>query len=111
ARDPPAAPGAGRRALADRAFSRAAGAPLVLGNRVELLLDARENYPAWREAMAGAKRSIHLEMYIFRDDDAGRAFGDLLARKAREGVRVRVLYDWLGALGKARGRFWRRLRD
>src|SRR5262245_25517504 len=61
--------------------------------------------------MAAAKRSIHLEMYIFRDDDAGQAFGDLLARKAREGVRVRVLYDWFGALGKARGRFWRRLRD
>jgi len=109
--EPVAAPRDGLRALADRAFSRAAGAPLVLGNRVELLLDARENYPAWREAMAAAQRSIHLEMYIFRDDDAGQAFGDLLARKAHEGVRVRVLYDWFGALGKARARFWRRLRD
>ena len=105
------APRDGLRALADRAFSRAAGAPLVLGNRVELLLDARENYPAWRAALAAAKRSIHLEMYIFRDDDVGQAFGDLLARKAREGVRVRVLYDWLGALGKTRARFWRRLRE
>ena len=102
--------GGGLRGLADRAFSRAAGAPLVLGNRVELLLDARENYPAWRDAIAAAQHSVHLEMYIFRDDDAGQVFGDLLARKAREGVRVRVLYDWLGALGKARARFWRRLR-
>jgi cardiolipin synthase len=101
----------GLRGLADRAFSRAAGAPLVLGNRVELLLDARENYPAWREALAAARRTIHLEMYIFRDDDAGQAFGDLLARKACEGVRVRVLYDWFGSLGKTRRRFWRRLRD
>ena len=35
------------RELADQAFSRAAGAPLVEGNTVRLLIDARENYPAW----------------------------------------------------------------
>jgi cardiolipin synthase len=34
------------RALADRAFSRAAGAPLIAGNQVLLLKDAQENYPA-----------------------------------------------------------------
>ena len=38
--------------LADQAFSRTAGAPLVTGNRVDLLLDARENYPAWKQAIA-----------------------------------------------------------
>jgi cardiolipin synthase len=105
-----AGPRDGLRPLADQAFSRAAGAPLVAGNRVDLLLDARENYPAWREAIAAAKRSVHLEMYIFHDDAAGRAFAELLARRAREGVRVRVLYDWLGALGKTRRPFWERLR-
>jgi cardiolipin synthase len=101
----------GLRPLADHAFSRAAGAPLVAGNRVDLLLDARENYPAWQEAIARAKRSVHVEMYIFRSDEAGNAFADLLARKAREGLRVRVLYDWLGALGKTSRSFWARLRD
>ena len=45
------------RALADQAFSRAAGAPLVPGNRVRLLQDAGENYPAWLEAIASARRS------------------------------------------------------
>jgi cardiolipin synthase len=100
----------GLRPLADQAFSRAAGAPLVLGNRVELLLDAAENYPAWREAIAAAKRSVHVEMYILRGDPAGREFADLLAGRAREGVRVRVLYDWLGALAKTRRPFWDRLR-
>jgi cardiolipin synthase len=100
----------GLRVLADHALSRAAGAPLVLGNRVDLLLDAGENYPAWREAIAAAVRSVHVEMYILRDDGAGRAFADLLARRAREGVRVRILYDWFGALGKTRARFWERLR-
>lgn len=105
-----ALPRDGLRLLADQAFSRAAGAPLVPGNRVELLLDARENYPAWREAISEAERSIHVEMYIFHEDETGHSFADLLARKAREGVRVRVLYDWLGALGKTRPRFWRSLR-
>src|SRR5262245_28799657 len=49
-------------------------------------------------------------MYILQDDPAGRGFADLLSGRAREGVRVRVLYDWLGALGKARRPFWDRLR-
>jgi phosphatidylserine/phosphatidylglycerophosphate/cardiolipin synthase-like enzyme len=105
-----AAPRYGLRALADQAFSRAAGAPLVTGNRVDLLLDARENYPAWREAVAAAKRSVHVEMYIFHDDATGRDFARLFARKAREGVRVRILYDWLGVLGKTPARFWQDLR-
>src|SRR5262245_19494186 len=49
-------------------------------------------------------------MYILQDDPAGRGFADLLSGRAREGVQVRVLYDWLGALGKARRSFWDRLR-
>lgn len=42
-------------ALADQAFSRAAGAPLVGENRVRLLRDARENYPAWLDAISAAE--------------------------------------------------------
>ena len=53
------------RALAEQAFSRAAGVPLVSGNAVRLLRDAGENYPAWLEAIAQAKglrplRDVHL---------------------------------------------------
>ncbi len=47
------------RALANQAFSRASGAPLVEGNRVVLLKDARENYPAWLAAIRQAKRHVH----------------------------------------------------
>ena len=60
-------------------------------------------------AIENARRSVHLEMYIIRADAPGRALADLLVRKAREGVRVRILYDWLGGLGKTPVRFWRRL--
>jgi cardiolipin synthase len=106
-----APPAALRRLLADQAFSRAAGAPLVDGNRVELLQDGAANYPAWLASIEGAQRCVHLEMYIFRDDPVGRRFADALAARARAGVRVRILYDWLGALGKTSSGFWRRLRE
>lgn len=98
------------RNLANQAFSRAAGAPLVGGNYVRLLKDARENYPAWLDAIKGAQRYIHFESYIIHEDHAGWAFADALVAKAREGVRVRVLYDWLGGLGKASRSFWNHLR-
>jgi cardiolipin synthase len=98
------------RALADQAFSRAAGAPLVEGNNVSLLRDAKQNYPAWLDAIRSAKSRIHFESYIIHSDAIGQQFAEALAAKAREGVRVRLIYDWLGALGAASFRFWRPLR-
>jgi cardiolipin synthase len=98
------------RSLAEQAFSRAAGAPLVAGNRVRLLRDAEENYPAWLEAIAGAKRFVHFECYIIHEDEMGHRFADALAAKAREGVPVRLVHDWLGSFGNASRRFWRSLR-
>ena len=98
------------RALANQAFSRAAGAPLIPGNSIRLLKDAGENYPAWLDAIRSAKRHVHFESYIIHEDDAGRMFADALMAKAQEGVRVRLLYDWLGGFGKASRAFWNRLR-
>jgi cardiolipin synthase A/B len=98
------------RQLANQAFSRTSGAPLREGNRVRLLKDAAENYPAWLEAIHAARRTIHFEMYIIHEDDQGRLFADALARKAREGVHVRLLYDWMGGFGKTSRAFWNRLR-
>lgn len=98
------------RALADQAFSRAAGARLIPGNRVRLLQDARENYPAWLEAIRAATHHIYFESYIIHEDSAGNEFGDALLAKAQEGVRVRLIYDWMGGFGKTSRRFWNRLR-
>ncbi|MFB3915489.1 MAG: phosphatidylserine/phosphatidylglycerophosphate/cardiolipin synthase family protein [Terriglobales bacterium] len=98
------------RTLADRAFSRAAGAPLIGGNSVRLLKDARENYPAWLEAIAAARQHIHFESYIIHEDKTGEMFADALIAKAREGVFVRLIYDWMGGLGKASRGFWNHLR-
>jgi cardiolipin synthase A/B len=99
------------RRVVDKAYARATGAPLIPGNGVRLLVDARENYPAWLEAIKGARRTIHFESFIIHEDDVGREFAEALCAKAREGVKVRVVYDWLGAVGKTSRRFWRNLRD
>jgi cardiolipin synthase A/B len=102
---------AAARVIADQAFSRAAGAPLVHDNAVRLLEDGAENYPAWLSAIAGARDSVHFECYIVHDDAVGRRLADALIAAALRGVRVRLIYDWLGAVGKTGARFWRRLRE
>lgn len=99
------------RPLAEQALSRAAGAPLSTGNRVDLLIDARANFDAWLEAIASARHNILFGNYIFRDDEVGRAFIAALAERAREGVKVCVVHDWMGCLGQSRARFWQPLRD
>jgi cardiolipin synthase len=99
------------RELATIAFSRAAGAPLISGNSVRLLEDARENYPRWLELIASASDHVHFENYFVRDDNMGRQFADALCDKAQQGVQVRVIYDWMGSFGRASSGFWRRLRS
>src|SRR5690349_9049031 len=98
------------RSVADRAFSRAAGAPLIGGNCVCLLKDAEQNYPAWLNAIAAAKMHVHFESYIIHEDATGHMFAEALIAKAREGVRVRLIYDWMGGLGKTSRHFWSHLR-
>jgi cardiolipin synthase A/B len=96
--------------VADQAFSRAAGAPLIDGNTVRLLRDARENYPAWMDAIRKARKWIHFESYIVHNDTSGQTFADALIDRARAGVRVRLIYDWIGALTATTWIFWERLR-
>ncbi len=98
------------RIQAGQAFARAAGAPLVADNQVRLLKDARENYPAWLEAIRSAERTIHFESYIIHEDDQGRMFAEALAEKARAGVKVRLIYDWVGGLTATSNKFWRALK-
>ena len=99
------------RRLAEQALSRAAGAPLIGGNAIELLVDARANYDAWLSAMRRARQRILLENYIVRDDEVGREFRAVLVERAEAGVRVHVVCDWLGCLGQSRADFWQPLRD
>ncbi|MBW3629623.1 MAG: cardiolipin synthase B [Gemmatimonadetes bacterium] len=95
---------------AERAMVRSSDAPLIGGNSARLLVDGPVAFNAWVNAITRAERWIHLENYIIRNDRTGRMFRDLLIERARAGVSVRVLYDWLGCWATP-GRFWRPLRD
>src|SRR5581483_8802287 len=90
------------------AVDRAAGARPVGGNRLEHHPDSPRALDTMLERIAAARRSVHLENYIVRDDATGRRFAAALAERARAGVRVRVLYDAFGSLGTSR-RYWRAL--
>lgn len=72
-------------------------APLVAGNAVTPLIDGPAAFAAIESAIVYARQSIHVETYIFSDDEFTRAFVDLLKRKRREGVEVRILYDGVGS--------------
>lgn len=100
-----------RSQLSNEEVLRATGASLIHGNHLRILRDAQENYPAWEAAIQGARKTIHMEMYIIHNDKSGRHFRDLLAAKAREGVKVRVIYDWFGSLSLWGGWMWKPLRE
>jgi cardiolipin synthase A/B len=95
---------------AERAMERASDAGIVRGNSARLLVDGPQAFDAWLRAIASARQWVHLENYIIRDDRTGRRFRDALAERAAAGVRVRVLYDWLGCWATPAA-FWRPLRD
>src|SRR5690606_36774329 len=84
------------RQLAQQTFSRIAGAPLIGGNSLELLIDGRANFDAWLAAIRAARSSILFENYIFRDDELAREFLEALRERAAAGVHVHVIRDWLG---------------
>ncbi len=98
------------RLLAQQAFSRVAGAPLIAGNSVQLLIDARANFDAWLDAIRGAQQSVLFENYMFSDDEVGREVRAALVERAEAGVKVRVIRDWFGCLGESSDGFWKPLR-
>lgn len=67
------------------------------GNRIALLNNGGEMFASLIGALQQARHSIHLEYYIFDDDRIGRSISELLIRRARGGVKVRILYDLLGS--------------
>jgi cardiolipin synthase len=73
------------------------GPPFLQGTKVRALLNGDEIFPPMLAAIRGAKVSITFETYIYWSGDIGRAFADALAERARQGVKVHVLLDWVGS--------------
>jgi cardiolipin synthase len=96
--------------MAERAMVRASDAPQVRGNTAHLLASSTQAFQAWLDAIGRAQRYVHLENYILRDDRIGQRFREVLCERARDGIKVRLLYDWIGCWATPR-RFWKPLRD
>ncbi len=81
----------------ERCMSHLLGPPLVAGNRIACLLNGDQIFPAMLDAIRAAKETITFETYIYWSGEIGQEFSDLLAERARAGVKVHVLLDWVGS--------------
>jgi cardiolipin synthase len=80
------------------AMEAAGGGPLIAANRARLLVDGPSTYEAMFAAIAAARESVNIEMFIFDEaQHEGKKLSDLLAEVAGKGVAVNVLYDGLGS--------------
>lgn len=80
------------------------------GNKVEIFTDGHSKFDALIADMESAKEYIHLQYYIFTDDNTGARVAETLMRKAREGVKVRVIYDHIGSIN-TKSKFFRRMTE
>jgi cardiolipin synthase len=74
------------------------GSPLVVGNKVELLVDGPTTYDAMFTAIENAKDNINMETFIIENDEIGQRFSKLLTSKQASGVQVNLIYDSVGSL-------------
>jgi cardiolipin synthase len=73
------------------------GPPILAGNRVDTLINGKEIFPAMLDAIRGAERTIVFETFIYWKGDIARELTEAIAERARAGVRVHMLLDWLGS--------------
>jgi cardiolipin synthase len=87
--------------VADPQFERTMGVlmgPAILGgNRTQALVNGSEIFPSMLEAIRGAQKTINFETYIYWSEAIGKEFADAFAERARAGVKVHVLIDWVGS--------------
>ena len=74
------------------------GPPIIEGNKAEVLLNGDQIFPAMLKAIREAQHSITFETYIYWSGTIGKEFTEALAERARAGVKVHVLLDWIGSI-------------
>lgn len=86
-------------------------AAIYFDNRVEILTNGAQFYPAMRDAILAAESSINMETYIFRPGEAAKMLVEALENRARAGVEVRLTLDWVGSFRMLFAPLRRQLRD
>ena len=74
------------------------GPPILEGNKVEVLLNGDQIFPAMLKAIREAEHTITFESYIYWSETIGKEFSDALAERARAGVKVHVMLDYIGSI-------------
>jgi cardiolipin synthase A/B len=87
--------------VADPQFVRSLGVllgpPFAGGNQVDTLINGDRIFPAMLEAIDSAQQTINFESYIYWSGEVGRRFAESLSARARAGVKVHLLVDWVGS--------------
>lgn len=86
------------------------GSPLLIGNKVDLLVDGPTTYQAMLLAIENARDHINMETYIFEDSEVGQQFAALLVKKQQSGVQVNLIYDSVGSISTDK-KFFKMLSD
>jgi cardiolipin synthase len=84
--------------------------PLLYGSELSFYTNGMDKFDALLEEIARARHHIHLQYYIFGEDEIGQKMRDVLIRKAKEGVIVRVIYDDVGSWNVKKA-FFNEMRD
>jgi cardiolipin synthase A/B len=74
------------------------GSPIVGGNRIQVLLNGDELFPAILDAIRSAQKSITWEQYVYEEGDVSEHIAEALAERCRAGVGVNMLLDYAGSL-------------
>lgn len=82
----------------DRAMGMLLGPDIVEGNQVTALVNGDEIFPAMLEGIRQAKKTILFETFIYWSGEIGEQFAQALSERARAGVKVHVLLDWVGSI-------------
>jgi cardiolipin synthase A/B len=80
-----------------RTMGVALGPAIVGGNRFKAMQNGDEIFPAMLEAIRSARKTITFETYIYWSEAIGREFAEALAERAKAGVKVHVMIDWVGS--------------
>lgn len=85
-------------------------APFTINNEIDIFTDGKTKFEWLKRDLLSAEKSIFLQYYIFLDDKIGNEIADILIRKAKEGVLVKVIYDHVGSFS-ARNRFFEKMKN
>ena len=87
-----------------RCLGQLLGPGILSGNRMQAFQNGEQIFPAMLGAIRGARQTITFETYIYWSGDIGKKFSEALCDRARGGVKVHVMLDWVGC-GKMEGKY------